>query len=54
MEKKKCDCMIYLADYDYEGHHPVYQSEMKSWEHGDDRIYFNFCPICGEKIDRPQ
>ncbi len=53
-EDKKCDCMIYLAHVDYEGDYPVYRSEMTSWKQGDDQIYFNFCPLCGKKIDRPQ
>lgn len=53
-EDKKCDCLVYLANYDYAGYELVHKSDQMSWKHGDDQYYFNFCPLCGKKIDRPQ
>ncbi len=48
--------MIYLARVDYEGDYPVYMEggKVESWVFGDDQLYFDFCPLCGKKIDRPQ
>ncbi len=53
-EDKKCDCLVYLAEYNYAGYELVHKSEQRSWKHGDDQYYFDFCPLCGEKIVRPQ
>ena len=49
IEMKECDCLVYLAGFDYEGHYPVHKSEAGTIR-GDEQIMFTFCPYCGEMI----
>ena len=49
-----CDHLLYLAEIEYEGHHPVYESEFFKNEQrviGNDQVEFSFCPLCGQRLN---
>jgi hypothetical protein len=49
-----CDHLLYLAEIEYEGSYPVYESEFHSNDQrviGGDQTFFNFCPLCGDRLE---
>ncbi len=48
-----CDHLLYLAEYEHEGSHAVYESEFNANYQrviGEDHTFFSFCPMCGSKL----
>ena len=44
-EKVKCEHIVGLADYDYEGSSPVYENDGQNVDEE-----FNYCPKCGKNL----